>query len=179
LSRRFCLLLALLASCARARSVPPAVKALTVLIEWPATVSGIPPSREVTALTAALPESIARELEAQGLSVARIQSEPHDLTARATLELEQEMQIDPFTTRPVKGRYRGVARLAFVAKDGTSGSVAIDLRDQRLDFLAATAGPPLAKALARSEEVLAVSIKRCRTLSDRSDACPASTSSAR
>jgi hypothetical protein len=151
-----------LAACAGARSTPSTVLGLTVLVKWPATISGVPQSGEVASVAAALPESIAGELASQGLLVARVESEPHDLTATAMLELQQETRIDPFTTRPVKGRYRGVAGLDFLCSDGTAGSIRIDLHDQRLDSVATMAGPPLARAFIGSDKVLACSIRRRR-----------------
>ena len=169
-----CALLALLFACAPPRPLPPSVRALTVLMEWPATVSGIPRSADTDEVAAALPDVIAKELFAQGLRVAHIEAEPHDLAVKASVQLEQELRIDPFTTRPVKGRYRGVARLAF-----EGGSVEIELYDTRLDLLAATVGPKLAREFAHSEKLLAFSLDRCLRNPERSAACPASTSSAK
>lgn len=159
--RAACLaLVAASSACAAGRSVPPAVRELTVLIKWPAAIAGAPPSREASDAAAALPEEIARVLTAQGLTVVRIEADPHDLVASASVELSPETHIDPFTTRPVKNRYRGVARLAFVCGDGTAGSTQLELRDERLDVIAADAGGPLARALVRDARVLAYSLRR-------------------
>jgi hypothetical protein len=156
---RGCIAAAVLCGCATFHA-PPAGVGPKVLVKWPAAVSGIPPSADTRDVAGALPESIAGELTAQGLQVARIESDPHDVTATASLQLEQEVRIDPFTTRPVKGRYRGVARLLLTCSDGTSGAVQIDFYDQRLDLMAAMDGPPLARALISSEQLLRCAPRR-------------------
>jgi hypothetical protein len=155
-----CFLLIGLIACAAGHNVPPSVRELTVQIRWPATVSGLPPSRQVDEIAAALPEEIARVLVAQGLSVVRIEADPHDLVATASVELTPETHIDPFTTRTVKNRYRAIARLAFVCGDGTSGSSQLELRDARLDFIATDVGGPLARAMIRSEKVIGYATRR-------------------
>ncbi|HUJ26302.1 MAG TPA: hypothetical protein VLW85_09805 [Myxococcales bacterium] len=155
-----CVLLLAVFGCAAGHSVPPPVRELTVLIKWPAAVSGLPPSKQLDEMAAALPEEVARVLVAEGLTVVRIEADAHDLVATASVELTPETHIDPFTTRPIKNRYHALARLAYVCGDGTAGSTQLDLHDARIELIATDAGGPLARALVRSQKVFTYAVRR-------------------
>ena len=155
-----CVLLLLALACATGRTVPPSVRGLTVLIQWPATVSGAPPSRNVDDLAAALPEEIARVLVSEGLSVVRIAADPHDVVASASVALEPDPRVDPFTTRPIKNRFRGQVRLNYVCGDGTAGYVQFDVRDEQIEFIASDVGGPLARGMVRSRKIFEYATRR-------------------